>query len=68
MYTSLLVLVIAITLISANALIGLPMVLGLSVILINRVDREEAVMIEEFGDEYREYMKRTGRLLPRLVS
>ena len=66
MYTSLFVLVIAITLISANALIGLPMVLGLSVSLINRVDREEAVMIEQFGDEYREYMKRSGRFLPRL--
>lgn len=38
MYTSLLVLVIAITLISANALIGLPMVVGLGLILINRVD------------------------------
>ena len=42
------------------------MVLGLSVILINRVDLEEAVMIEQFGDEYREYTKRTGRFLPRL--
>lgn len=68
MYTSLLILVIAITLISANALIGLPMVLGLSAILINRVDREEAVMIEQFGDAYCAYMKRTGRFLPRLTG
>jgi protein-S-isoprenylcysteine O-methyltransferase Ste14 len=23
-------------------------------------------MIEEFGEEYREYMKRTGRVLPKI--
>jgi protein-S-isoprenylcysteine O-methyltransferase Ste14 len=28
--------------------------------------REEAMMIEEFGEEYRVYMKSTGRFLPRL--
>ena len=31
-----------------------------------RVPREEQMMIDEFGDEYREYMKRTGRVLPKL--
>jgi protein-S-isoprenylcysteine O-methyltransferase Ste14 len=30
-----------------------------------RIPREEQMMIDEFGDEYREYMKRSGRLLPR---
>ncbi len=29
-----------------------------------RIPREEKMMLEQFGDEYREYMKRTGRLLP----
>jgi protein-S-isoprenylcysteine O-methyltransferase Ste14 len=29
-----------------------------------RIPSEEQMMIEQFGDEYREYMKRTGRLLP----
>ncbi len=33
-----------------------------------RVPREERVMLNEFGDEYREYMKRTGRVLPRLCK
>jgi protein-S-isoprenylcysteine O-methyltransferase Ste14 len=28
--------------------------------------REESMMIEEFGEEYRVYMRSTGRLLPRL--
>jgi len=31
-----------------------------------RTPREEANLIEKFGDEYREYMKRTGRYLPKL--
>jgi protein-S-isoprenylcysteine O-methyltransferase Ste14 len=29
-----------------------------------RIQGEEKMMLEQFGDEYREYMKRTGRLLP----
>jgi len=33
-----------------------------------RTPKEEANLIEKFGDEYREYMKRTGRFLPRLVK
>ena len=35
------------------------------VILVARVPREEQMMLEKFGDEYREYMKRTGRFFPR---
>ena len=29
-----------------------------------RIRREEQMMLQQFGDEYREYMKRTGRLFP----
>ncbi|HEY43541.1 MAG TPA: isoprenylcysteine carboxylmethyltransferase family protein [Anaerolineae bacterium] len=32
------------------------------------IEREEAMMIEQFGDEYQAYMKRTGRCLPGLRS
>jgi protein-S-isoprenylcysteine O-methyltransferase Ste14 len=32
----------------------------------SRTPKEEANLIEKFGDEYREYMKRTGRYLPKL--
>jgi len=32
----------------------------------SRTPKEEANLIEKFGDEYRTYMKRTGRYLPRL--
>jgi len=31
-----------------------------------RTPKEEANLIEKFGDEYREYMKHTGRFLPKL--
>lgn len=31
-----------------------------------RVPREEQMMLDQFGDAYREYMDRTGRVLPRL--
>jgi protein-S-isoprenylcysteine O-methyltransferase Ste14 len=29
-----------------------------------RIQGEEKMMLQQFGDEYRQYMKRTGRLLP----
>ncbi|HEY0607018.1 MAG TPA: protein-S-isoprenylcysteine O-methyltransferase [Herpetosiphonaceae bacterium] len=31
-----------------------------------RVPREEQMMLEHFGDDYREYMAQTGRVFPRL--
>lgn len=31
-----------------------------------RVGKEEQMMIDQFGDEYREYMKSTGRILPKI--
>jgi protein-S-isoprenylcysteine O-methyltransferase Ste14 len=31
-----------------------------------RTPREEANLIEKFGNEYREYMKRTGRFFPKV--
>jgi len=36
-------------------------------ILLLRTSKEEARLIETFGDEYREYMQRTGRFLPRMI-
>ncbi|RPI94622.1 MAG: isoprenylcysteine carboxylmethyltransferase family protein [Chloroflexi bacterium] len=33
-----------------------------------RTPKEEANLIEKFGDEYREYMKRTGRFFPKAGS
>lgn len=33
--------------------------------LLWRIPREEQMMLETFGEEYKEYMKRTGRFFPR---
>ena len=38
------------------------------ILMAARTPKEEANLVEKFGDEYREYMKRTGRFLPKLGS
>ena len=63
MYTSLFGSSLAFSLLSSNWVIGLSG-LGTSILLASRVHKEEALMIEEFGDQYRAYMQRTGRFLP----
>ena len=40
--------------------------LGAFTLMAIRVPREEALLVEKFGDAYREYRSRTGRFLPRL--
>lgn len=35
------------------------------IVMAIRTPKEESNLIEKFGDEYREYMKRTGRFLPK---
>lgn len=50
----------------ANWLLGPPNLVLFTAICLLRVGREESAMVSYFGDEYRAYMKRTGRLLPRL--
>jgi protein-S-isoprenylcysteine O-methyltransferase Ste14 len=37
----------------------------LGAIVMFRTPREEAMLTDAFGDAYRAYMARTGRLLPR---
>jgi protein-S-isoprenylcysteine O-methyltransferase Ste14 len=46
------------------ALLGILAFIGMAI----RTPKEEANLIEKFGDEYREYMKRTGRFLPKFRS
>lgn len=52
-------------LISSNWFIGLMTLMSL-VMLMVRLPKEEMNLIERFGDEYKDYMRRTGRLIPRL--
>jgi protein-S-isoprenylcysteine O-methyltransferase Ste14 len=52
-------------LVSANLLFLVYPVFSVFLIAV-RIPREERMLLEQFGEEYRVYMKRTGRLLPRL--
>lgn len=49
----------------SNWIAGWSHLLSFSVLYFLRVGREERMMLDEFGEEYREYMKRTGRVVPR---
>ncbi len=65
-YTSYFALALSLFLLTTNLFIGLAL-LALSILLASRVEGEEALLLERFGDEYRAYMQRTGRFLPRLL-
>jgi protein-S-isoprenylcysteine O-methyltransferase Ste14 len=49
-----------------NWIAGLGMLASFGLLYSNRVTREEYMMCDRFGDEYRDYMGRTGRIFPRL--
>ena len=56
---------VSLSLLAANWFMGLASVAVLVMVLV-RLPKEEARLIERFGDEYRAYTERTGCLLPRL--
>lgn len=64
MYAVIFIFLAALCLVSANWLFAAGSVVAI-VVLYRRIDREEAMMIEQFGDEYRSYVERTGRFVPR---
>jgi protein-S-isoprenylcysteine O-methyltransferase Ste14 len=67
-YTAFLFILGSSLLISANWLIGFAWI-GMTVLeVVSRISFEENLMLEYFGEEYREYIKRTGRLLPKLIQ
>lgn len=56
---------VSLSIVAANWFMGLASLVVLVMLLI-RLPREEQNLIERFGEVYRAYMKRTGRLLPRI--
>jgi protein-S-isoprenylcysteine O-methyltransferase Ste14 len=66
MYTSFLVMLTGMLLLSANWFIGGGGILFILLLMAVRTPREERMLLAHFGEEYRAYMARTGRYLPRL--
>ena len=63
-YLALILFMTSITLVAANWLLIVFLITS-TTDLVLRIPKEEQMMIEEFSDEYKAYMKRTGKLLPK---
>ena len=66
MYSAFWLWAVAQALLLPNLVAGFAGLIGFGVLFFGRVAREEQMMLETFGNEYREYMARTGRIMPRL--
>jgi len=64
-YSGIFIFLTAMTIVAANLLILLPTLLLLA-LLYASIGDEETLLIDRFGDQYREYMKRTPRFIPKL--
>jgi len=65
MYASIFLFVLAQGLMLGNWLAGWAGVVSFAMMYLIRMPKEERMMVEHFGDGYREYMEETGRLWPR---
>ncbi len=65
MYLSVFITGAGVTLLSANWLVGLVFLLPAALLALVRIPAEEALLQAAFGEAYRAYQSRTGRLLPR---
>ena len=64
MYSAFWLWALAQALLLPNWIAGPAGLVGFGTLFLFRVEREEAMMIEAFGEEYRRYMARTSRILP----
>jgi protein-S-isoprenylcysteine O-methyltransferase Ste14 len=66
MYSAILIMLIGMGLLSANWFIGgLSTLSFIPVIMILRTRKEEAMLVDKFGDAYRAYQQSTGQFIPR---
>lgn len=66
MYTVFFLIFLGYLLLTANWFVGGIGIVTLIVVMIVRTPKEERMLLERFGEEYRAYMARTGRYLPKL--
>jgi protein-S-isoprenylcysteine O-methyltransferase Ste14 len=64
MYTAFWLWAIAQACLLPNWFAGFAGLVGFGILFFGRIAREEQMMLESFGDEYREYMSRTYRVFP----
>lgn len=67
MYTHFWLLIISQGLLLNNWIVLVYGVFAWGLLYLLRVPKEEEMMIEEFGEEYRKYMEETGKLLPKFL-
>ncbi|HUG17591.1 MAG TPA: protein-S-isoprenylcysteine O-methyltransferase [Planctomycetaceae bacterium] len=68
MYASIWLWAIAQGMVLANWLAGWSVVPAFAAMYFLRIPREEHLMLETFGEAYRQYSSRTGRIIPRLTK
>ena len=66
MYSAFWLMAVGQALLLPNWFAGLAGLVGFGVLFFLRVGKEEHMMMQTFGDEYRAYMQRTKRIIPRV--
>ncbi|MTV39595.1 protein-S-isoprenylcysteine O-methyltransferase [Duganella radicis] len=64
MYTAVFLNALAQTLLLANFVVGPAFLIAFSILYFSRIEKEEKMMLDHFGQEYADYQKRTKRLFP----
>jgi protein-S-isoprenylcysteine O-methyltransferase Ste14 len=64
MYTAFWLWAVAQALLLPNWFAGCAGLVGFGILFFGRIKKEEELMLESFGDEYRQYMSRTTRVIP----
>lgn len=68
MYAAIFIIGTGISLLSSNWIVALSYMLPVICMYLVRISDEEKMMTEQFGDEYREYMRNTNRLIPKIKA
>ena len=66
MYSAFWLWALAQALLLPNWVAGFSGIVGFGILFFGRVSREEQIMLDMFGDQYRVYMARTCRILPKI--